>query len=364
LNEPAKYAEIMGRLRDFDIKDAYRRLVLAEFKFARKMGDYFRSQFLGQTALISCFLKFYYTVADQAPLRFFKEYDRILDHHRQHPFSFPGETTENSGVIAWGQRIAPAHLYHSAVAGDDISYLHLMVSFSQHEYIIDQVLSNPILVNPTKDGRSLLLSAIISGAYSASHGLIRDLLKYGASPNHQIPVYSKSSTEIRITSIWAFFLFIVGQRCLRHVDGPEKVEEMFWIMEELIKSGADSNVYFLLQPKTQEDHAEADNHDKEGSDEADSVEDVRFITLEDLVVKERPPNMDTLLEQILGGKGSRLWNGTIRALSTLALWNRPFNDIETKYERARIDDIKSKYEMQSVYVNGDRLEGALLAKNF
>lgn len=55
LNEPAKYAEIMGRLRDFDIKDAYRRLVLAEFKSARTMGDYFRSQSLGETALISCF---------------------------------------------------------------------------------------------------------------------------------------------------------------------------------------------------------------------------------------------------------------------------------------------------------------------
>lgn len=314
-------------------------------------------------------LKIFDTVADQSPLRFLKEYDRILDHHRRYPFSFPGETTENSGVIAWGQRFAPAQAYDSAVAGDDISYLHLMVSFSQQEYIIDQVLSNPILVNPTKDGRSLLLSAIISGVYSPSHGLIRSLLKYGASPNHQIPVYSKSSTEIRITSIWAIFLFIVGQRCLGHVDGSEKVEEMFWIMEELIKSGADSNVHFLLQPKTQEDHAEADNHDKEGSDEADSdkadsVEDVRFITLEDLVVKERPPNMDTLLEQILGGKGSRLWNGTIRALSALTLWNKPFNDIETKYERARIEDLNSKYEIRSVYVKGDRLEGALSAKYF
>jgi hypothetical protein len=315
------------------------------------------------TALISCFSKFFDNVADKAPLRFFKEYDRILDHHRQHPYSFPGETRENPGAIAWGQRFSPTGIiYGSAIAGDDISYLHWLVVCGQYEYVIDKVLSNPILINPTDDGRSLLFSAIISDLYHPAHGSIRDLLKYGSSPNHQIPIYSRNNTIIRSASIWAIFMFIAGQRCLGY--GSEIVEEIFWVMEQLIKSGADSNVHFLLLPKKHKDHAEADSGNGEGSDDVDGVEDVRFITLEDLVVKERPPNMDTLLGLMLGGKGSQIWNRALRTLSALTLWNRTFNDIESKYERARIDDLNSKYEIQSVYIGGDRIERDFSAKRF
>ncbi|QGA20421.1 hypothetical protein EYB26_008123 [Talaromyces marneffei] len=353
-NEPARYAEITERLSDFDIMDAYRRLVLAEFKFARTMGEYFKTQALGGTQLISCFSKVFDgvadRVADQAPLRFHKEYDKILNHHRQHPFSFPGETTDNSGVIAWGQRFSSVNDYANAVAGDDISYLHWAASTSQHEYIVDQVLSNPKLVNPTDDGRSLLFSAIILGLYEPARGLICDLLKYGASPNHRIPVYSISSTDIRIASIWAIFLFIVGQKCLGH---ESKNVEMFWVMEELIKSGADSDVHFLLKPKRQEYDVEAD-----------SVEDIRFISLEDLVVKERPPNMDTLLGRIVSGKRFRLWNRILRALSTLVLWNILFADIESKYERARIDKLNSECDILCVYVGGERLDRDFSAKRY
>jgi hypothetical protein len=46
LDEPVRYAEITKRLGDFDITDAYRRLVLAEFKFARTMEAYFERQAL------------------------------------------------------------------------------------------------------------------------------------------------------------------------------------------------------------------------------------------------------------------------------------------------------------------------------
>lgn len=341
VNEPARYAEIKRRLGDFDVRDAYRRLLLAEFRFARTREEYFKAQGLGQTALVSCFTDFFERVAHQAPLRFLKEYDRILDHHRRQPFSFPGETKDNPGVIAWSQCFGSKHC-SGDISGYDISYLHWTATYGQREYIIDQVSSNPSLVNTTDDGRSLLLTASIS---TLSNVLVRDLLKYGASPGHQIPVTYPSEekeNETCITSIWAAFLLIMAR--MNELGKRKTVEGMFRDMEELLKSGADSNVYILLQPVG----------NRSDLSEVDSDEGVCFITLEDLIVQARPPNMDTLLRLILDAKRPGLWNGTLRALTALTLWGGSSNDMPSRYKRARIDEV-SNYVLQYVVVGGERL---------
>lgn len=354
VNEPARYAEIEGRLRNFDIQDAYRRLLLAEFRFARTMEEYFKRQGLGQTALVACFSDFFDRVADQAPLRFLKEYDRILDHHRRQPFSFPGETKDNPGIIAWGQYIQSDNC-NGDLSSDDISYLHWAASCNQREYIIDQVSSNQSLVNPTNDGRSLLLTA---GITTPSNGLVRDLLKYGASPRHQVPVAYPGETCT--ASIWAVFVLIVARR--RELVDRENLEGMFWVMEEFLKSGVDSNVYFLLQPKGRYDVERVLG--SLGPYETFSDDDVCFITLEDLIVTARPPNMDTLLRLILDTKRPRLWNGTLKALNALTLWTGSSNDVQSRHKRARLDELDSNWTLQSVDVGGEKLRGGFDVKWF
>lgn len=355
VKEPARYAEVEGRLKNFDVRDAYRRLLLAEFRFARTMEEYFKRQGLGQTALVSCFADcFFERVADQAPLRFLKEYEKILNHHRRQPFSFPGETKDNPGVIAWSQCFQSDDC-NGDLSNDDISYLHWTATYDQREYVIDQVSSNPSLVNTTDDGRSLLLTAAIS---TPSGGLVRDLLKYGASPRHQVPVTYPGETCL--ASIWAVFLYIVARR--RELSYRENLEGMFWAMEEFLKSGADSNVYFLLQPKGRYDLERALG--SLGPYETFSDDDVCFITLEDLIVTARAVNMDTLLRLILDAKRPGLWNGTLRALTTLTLWTGSSNDVQSRHKRARLDELDSNWLLQSVVVGREKLIGGFDVKWF
>lgn len=354
VNEPARYAEIKGRLGDFDVEDAYRRLLLAEFKFARTMKYYFDRQGLGQTALVSCFSDFFERVADQAPLRFWKEYDRILDLHRRQPFSFPGETQDNPGVIAWSQHFE-SHGCSGEISGDDISYLHWTASYDQREYIIDQLSSTPSLINTTDDGRSLLLTATI---LPLNKGLVQDLLKYGASPRQQVPVtYPGEKEEACIASIWAVFLLIVARRS--ELRQGENVNQIFPVMEELLKSGADSNVYFLFQPKSQDNLEKGIDHS-----ESDSDDGVCFITLEDFIVKARPPNMDTLLRLVLNAKQSGLWKGALRALGALTLWTGSSNDVQSRYKHARIEELDLNYVLRAVDVGGERLRAGFNVKWF
>jgi hypothetical protein len=96
LNEPTKQAEIKQRLGRFDVAEAYCRLRLAEFKFARTMNDYFESK----TGLGSFLRSSFFSVfGPNAPLRVVEERGRVLDHHKRSPFSFPDETLDNPGVI-------------------------------------------------------------------------------------------------------------------------------------------------------------------------------------------------------------------------------------------------------------------------
>jgi hypothetical protein len=348
VKEPARYAEIEGRLRSFDIQDAYRRLLLAEFRFARTMEEYFKRQGLRQTALVWCFA--YCSlgrVADHAPLRFLKEYEKILDHHRRQPFSFPGETKDNPGVIAWSQCFQSDDC-KGYLSNDGISYLHWTAAYDQREYAIDQVSSNPSLVNTTDDGRSLLLTAAIS---TPSGGLVRDLLKLGTSPRHQVPV--TYSGETCLASVWAVFLFIVARR--RELSYRKNPVGMFWAMEEFLESSADSNVYILLRPKGRYDLER--RLDSLGPYETLSDDDACSITLEDLIVTARPANMDTLLRLILDANRPGLWNGTLKALTGLTLWTGSSNDVQSRHKRARLDELDSNWSLQSVVVGGEKLRG-------
>jgi hypothetical protein len=154
-------------------------------------------------------------------------------------------------------------------------------------------------------------------------------------------------------TIWIVFLTLV----LGRVTGGFKREEeeivaWFLILEEFLRSGANSNVCFLFQPNTNDNDSSRNNS-----------EDLGFTTLEDFILKEQPPNMENLLRWTLKGKRSWLWNGTVQALSTLTPWIRGSNDIESRYKRLEIDEVLydsrnrySGYKLKSVCVDGDCVE--------
>jgi hypothetical protein len=101
-----------------------------------------------------------------------------------------------------------------------------------------------------------------------------------------------------------------------------------------------------------------------GPFETYSDDDVCFISLEDLIVTVRPPNMDNLLRLILDAKGSGLWTGTLRALTALALWTGSSNDVQSPHKRARLDELDSNWVLQSVEVGGEELRGGFDVKWF
>ncbi|PCG98537.1 Hypothetical protein PENO1_057500 [Penicillium occitanis (nom. inval.)] len=206
----------------------------------------------------------------------------------------------------------------------------------------------PSLVNTTDDGQSLFLTAAIS---TLSGGLVRDLLKLGTSPRHQVPVTYPGETYL--ASVWAVFLFIAARR--RELSYRKSPVGMFGAMEEFLESSADSNVYILLRPKGRYDLER--RLDSLGPYETLSDDDACFIILEDLIVTARPANMDTLLRLILDAKRPGLWNGTLKALTGLTLWTGSSNDVQSRHKRARLDELDSNWSLQSVVVGGEKLRG-------
>jgi hypothetical protein len=350
LNEPVRYAEMKRRMGRFDIVEAYQCLRLAEFKFARTMKDYFMPKANSNSALLITFSELFCNSTDELPLKLMEEYKRVLDYHRQSPFSYSDETRDNPGIISWGYAAGYGKLFPKK----DISYLHWVARRGQHKYVISQVLGASQLLIP-HDGRSVLLAASFTQPH---HNLVRDLLKHGASPNHQIMVnYSGNSKRTQSTSpmtIWIVFLTLVLGRVTGDLESEEEmIVAWFLILEEFLRSGANSNVCFLFQPNTNDDDSSRNNS-----------EDLGFTTLEDFILKEQPPNMENLLRWTLKGKRSWLWNGTVQALSTLTPWIRGSNDIESRYKRLEIDEVLydnkrnrySGYKLKSICVDGDCVE--------
>ncbi|KAE9363293.1 hypothetical protein N431DRAFT_564836 [Stipitochalara longipes BDJ] len=352
LTEPVRYASIKGRLGDFDNTQAYRRLCLAEFKFARTMNDYFVKQSLSSSALVRCFEKIFGNLAlgEEISPRLLDECGKVLEHHRQTPFSHPDETLQNPGVISWGQ-IWDSRGSHGIISDNGISYPHWLALNGQRNYLITHFLSTKISTTPIYE-RSLLLTASISLPH---YKLVCDLLIHRASPNDQITVTSIGNLEEkRVTTVWAVFLTIMIQN-IRFMLGspwhmnPHKIRGYFLILEEFLKSGVDNDVCFLFRM----------DRDKTKNDEDVMI----LVTLEDFILSMQPTNSDTLMKLAMKGKGSLLWNGTMQLLSTLRPWIGGVDGAEPKYREAQLGDLFAETDdpcapgvFKSVCIRGDWLE--------
>ncbi|KAK0612241.1 hypothetical protein B0T14DRAFT_608152 [Immersiella caudata] len=369
LNDPGRLAVAKHRLKGrFNIADAIPRLRLALFKFARTMPCYFRPQGLGQTALIECFE----TLFDEKYLtgstpRFLDECESALDHHRQTPFTYHEVAgQEHPGIVAWGQGWNNC-ASGEALTGDDLSYLHWLVSYrnrSFDDYVMQRLLSEPRDLL-SRHGPSLLFAS--SSSYlqrgrldiHPEESLPFRLLAAGVSPNGEIDVkYSpdeddSSSSHDKpdhaaswprgVTTMWTAFIFLVAETNMndfRFVQDymRKRSPQVFLLVEELLRHGADPDVSFDLE-------LSRDEAREWGRDQLS-------VTLEDIVMYIGPPHQEKVLEMVHAGqkgKGSWLW----QAFGAKT-------ERELKYRRGRIDEFNTEergYRVKTAYARERVLEG-------
>jgi len=355
LMEPVRYASIKVRLGEFDSAQAYQRLLLAEFKYARTMNEYLVDR---STALRSCFYNIFLKEDSQCwemSSRYLDECGKVLEHHRQNPFPKSDEIIQNPGTISWGLSINAIERELKPIS-HDISYIHWLAYLGrQNDVMIHLMLTETsrTLVHE----HSLLLT---SSMYPGNHKLwlVRDLLKHGASPNQQITVISAHDPEEkRVTTVWAAFLIIMCgdvSSLLRQRLGMEFRQNYFLILEEYLSAGADHDVCFFF--------------DKETEDTASHIDAMMMVTLQDFIIMEQPPNWGRLLELASKGKGSRFWNGTTQLLSTLRPWMGGLIEPEQNYRKARLDDLRAetatKWVLKSVCIRGDWLHSDFIVRLF
>ncbi|PMD47068.1 hypothetical protein L207DRAFT_448582 [Hyaloscypha variabilis F] len=341
LAEPVRYARMKKRLGDFDNTQAYQRLLLSEFKFARTTNKYL-TQTWDANWLYQCFEDLCYGVApsEEIPPRLLNEVGEVLEYHRQNPYSHPDEKIQNLGNILWG--VSWDSRQHE-MYDNSFSYLHWLAHAGQHNYVTTQ-LPLPKSVAPVQE-RSLLLSASIA---PPRYNLVCDLLKHGVSPKDQITLTSKKIPQDEwITTVWAVFLTILAQqvRTLRFFDrGHERIRDYFLILEEYLKWGGDNDVCFVFEKDNEKS-------DKDG---------MLLVTLEDFILIEKPPNSDMLMNLVLKGKGSLLQNGALQLLSKLRPWIGGAVGAEPKYKKVLLDDRitrkKDNWVIKSVCIRGNWLE--------
>ena len=377
LDDPDRLQQMHRRLKNrFDLWDAHQRLSLAEFKFAPTTAQDFEPRELWhdaqyKTNLGGSFVDVFYN-GPSIPSRLLDECDRVLEYHRRTPYTASGEKRRNKGVIEWGKAISGEADIRSP---DTISYMHWLITMPRcHEYVRARVLKSPNNTTLSRDGPGLLMTAAagfqmagMSGTImKARESLAYEFLKVGVSPNARIT--ARSSGSPITTTVWAAFLYFVAEFSVNTTtarpvpDRHKLITELYILVEEFIKAGADCDVHLDLELIRCDDFDPSQytmglNDDLDADDVIDVSERHLSLRFEDLILHARPPNQDTLVRHILGySNGPRVWQGMMEVLSTvLSSWNGGRQDTHMKYRRARISDLKNEmrgYRVKTVYVAG------------
>jgi hypothetical protein len=332
------------------------------------MPCYFRPQGLGQTALVECFTAIFdekYPVGENP--RLLDECERILDHHRQTPFTYHEVAGQmHPGIIAWGQGWNNAGISEASLTGDDLSYLHWLVSRHNRRY--DDYVMQRLMAEPrdllSRHGPSLLFissaSFLTEGLLDAQHSLPCRLLAAGVSPNDEIVIKYKPTGTFEddlstsdkpdhtaswprdVTTMWTAFVFLVAETNMndfRYVQDwmRGRAPDVFRLVEALLRHGAAPNVSFDLELS------------RDTARQWDTNQ--LSVTFEDIIVYIGPPNQEKVIKMLHAGaegKGSWLWR---------AFMAEPGR--EMKYRRGRINEFNTEergYRVKTAYVGSRKLE--------
>jgi energy-coupling factor transporter ATP-binding protein EcfA2 len=393
LNDPKRLHVIQERLGDqFDVLQSTQRLRLAMFKFARTMPSYFKAQGYMQTKLVATFAQLTTEVSFEYSSRFLEECEKVLEHHRITPFTYPGETEENTQIIGWSQGIVLGQPNCTPV-NENISYHMWLVSEAdKNMHVTNWLLSNSCDA-ATNGGRSLLFEA----ARCYQLALMRRLLERGISPECSIiarrgfkPRGFNESTGIdiegassHVTTVWESFLFVMAAGFISEPANSSRDSIRYLALALFLEFGANCNAYFVLKEKHPPESTRptsgnglASNAEEPSSTSTEQLmskkeEKLFKLSLEELILLGHPPNLDVLMRHVIRGKGSLLVRGTMQAVeimgTALSSWSGVRQSQSATYAPLQADSLKSiqgKYTVESVHVGSKCLEKELLIKCF
>ncbi|KAH7367076.1 hypothetical protein B0T11DRAFT_50133 [Plectosphaerella cucumerina] len=293
--QPDMTATMMHRLGDhFDIESAHERLCLADFRstehaFRRsvQLVDIFEGRMASPHVLT--------TLA--------KELDE--------------ESTEQQGIsqcrgASYDNRFGSMMFRGSPSSVSTFSFLHMLAFYQQRDYVLD-ALRKTTCVNPQQNGFCLLLSAYLGprrqNRTSDPSLLVGDLIAVGETLDH--PVYgSFHDSDVQLPA-WIAYLHSLGSSWLRDSScvpwtdfeimlGILPTLDIFW--EVSLRPPENLRATFPLdQPTTS-------------------------ITLEEMIVWSKPPNMDVLLRELV-----RRRSGNERSLyHMVASWLSPARTVDSE----------------------------------
>ena len=177
---------------------------------------------------------------------------------------------------------------------DRLSFVHMAAYTGQQEYVFQEILKNPKLLNGTGE-----LHILLSAAVGGRKDLVLALLERGSSPADYITCKScdqeTKEDQTRAYPIWMILTWYFVERCLLFRPEPDISNEILelFLQDERVDA---SNCLFLM--KDDWDHPTT-----------------HFITLKQFIQDFQAPNMDRLLALLNRGSGNSYVNGARRFLS-------------------------------------------------
>jgi hypothetical protein len=349
LQDSSRQIQMKSRLPGFDITETYFRLFLAVFKFARTKKVYLEERYPPDgNPLFDWFIAimdWLDTSGQELPFNFTEELGRVLDSYRRLPFSHPEETEKNVGRVLWGAKLDSS--IYTENSQDDISYLHTAAWYCQHRYVSQKVSQDPNLVKGSND-----LSLLLSAAVGPDPELVHFLLERGELPSEKVKIWQidNSAQAEKTATIWMVFLFAFAHSTLNRTDYWPSFDRSSLVLEQFLKFGADSDIFFLVC-------------DEEKDLDQITDDELFFITLQQLVHMGQPPNFESIQNLHLGGARRQLWIQTTRVISRLTPWIRSSTSVTSKYKAFESNELgNGKYKLHSVCSKTSRLQKGFFVK--
>jgi len=347
LCEASRQRQFRCRLPNFDLDAVCSRLYIAELKFARTKHSYFEStanalsfvfhgniHWIKRTSLTLSFdsgnlSEGHHRQNDrQALYNPAKETYNILSCYCRQPFSYPGETRENSGSIHWA-----AGLYINfrglmfGVSRENISELHWAAWLGLSECVEKNISENSGLI---KGGGEM--SVLLSASLGSNLKLVRYLLQAGADPEDQVREISYRPAGENDTRMPVWMIFACRFAAYALTSEYRPYVELFLVLKEYVEFGVDTNIFFIL-----EDHRP--QMDSEGRQESKEPK-LYSISLADLIRFTEPENLE-VLQTLLDKRRESFWSKTNSAVSMFLPWTETSSHAGSKYTPFEFKDLES-----------------------
>ncbi|KAH0534152.1 hypothetical protein FGG08_007261 [Glutinoglossum americanum] len=349
LQDDSRQSKMKSRVPGFDVNKALCRLILAQCKFARvsqstlsqtgPLRDLFYEsmRWLGRMR----------TAGNEMPSNFVEEFGRILDGYRQSPYFHPAAEKRNDRKVPWGLALGTSSESLSEplfvrYLFEDISHVHWAASIGATEYIRRKVSEDATPVNGNNT-----LSLLLSAAVGLDHELTYFLLQAGASPNELVETWQgrgpddKTTETTKTASTWMIFLFILAHSVAIGGHRSLPFERCSLVLEQFLKFGADSDVFFLLY-----------NRNSEPTDDQ-----LLFISLQQLVSLMQPRNFESIQSLLQAGTKRPFWSKPTSVLSRLTPWMSSPVSVTSKYKAFEDKELRGgRYRFHSVFCKDSQLE--------